>query len=433
MQSPDETPTLMQKRKNKKKLTIITSPEKLNNETSNVVQKEAAINEIAVQHRKKKKNRKQLNKGPRVQYSFVDKADLRVSPVSSLSTKARIVKTVVCENPGSRRTGHYRTHKRGKPVYVVSLPQNYRDFDFLHFSKRRSGSIKSMKKNLVRKNTFFSPKSQLRPGSAPLNRRHPSLHLRKASSYNVLVDEYLEDPKLSPSSNSSKVHNHLEPQQSKGNDFVTNKQSLQSQKSSSPVFHSKRYGFNYTSHSPINRAMSHSERHSLRPQTAKLRRSREKINRKEKMLSTRPSSAGGRNMGRKDGASMLSSLDSNDPNFDANETSAVTRRQYLAKTWKPELNPQILNRHASIPTSRGPRKITKILKIRPKKSKLGKKRQIIRSRTSGHIVKPLARPKSAGAVMGGNYQISTRNPPHFPVKISMYQQLAHRSFPVAMD
>ena len=117
MQSPDETPTLMQKRKNKKKLTIITSPEKLNNETSNVVQKEAAINEIAVRHRKKKNNRKQLNKGPRVQYSFVDKADLRVSPVSSLSTKARIVKTVVCENPGSRRTGHTE-HTSGESLYM---------------------------------------------------------------------------------------------------------------------------------------------------------------------------------------------------------------------------------------------------------------------------------------------------------------------------
>ena len=304
MQSPDETPSTMQNRKNKKNLTIITSPEKLNNETSNAVQKETAINENTTQHKKKKSNRKQLNKGPRVQYSFVDKADLRVSPVSSLSTKARMVKTVVCENPGSRRTGHYRTHKRGKPVYVVSLPQKYREFDFLHFSKRRSGSIKNMKKNLVRKNTFFSPKSQLRPGSAPLNRRHPSLHLRKVSSYNVLVDEYLEDTTSSPSSNSSKFHDHLEPQESKGSDLVTNKQSLQSQTSSSPVFHSKRYGFNYTSHSPINRAMSHSERHSLRPQTANLRRSRKNINRKEQILSARPSSAGVTRLARKDGASM---------------------------------------------------------------------------------------------------------------------------------
>ena len=134
-------------------------------------------------------------------------------------------------------------------VYVVSLPQKYREFDFLHFSKRKSGSIKNMKKNLVRKNTFFSPKSQLRPGSAPLNRRHPSLHLRKVSSYNVLVDEYLENTTSSPSSNSTKFHDHLESQESKGSDLVTNKQSLQSQTSSSPVFHSKRYGFNYTSHS----------------------------------------------------------------------------------------------------------------------------------------------------------------------------------------
>ena len=174
--------------------------------------------------------------------------------------------------------------------------------------------------------------------------------------------------------------------------------------------------------------MSHSERHSLRPQTANLRRSRKNINRKEQILSARPSSAGVTRLAGKDGASIKNAL-----NFDINETATVTRRQYLEKPWKPELNPQILNRHASIPTSRGPRKITKILKIRPKKSKLGKKRQIIRSRTSGHIVKPLARPQSAGAVMGGNYQISTRNLPHFPVKISMYQQLAHRAFPVAMD
>ena len=134
---------------------------------------------------------------------------------------------------------------------------------------------------------------------------------------------------------------------------------------------------------PINCAMSHSERHSLRPQTANLRRSR-KINRKEQILSARPSSAGVTRLAGKDGASIKNAL-----NFDINETATVTRRQYLEKPWKPELNPQILNHHASIPTSRGPRKITKILKIRPKKIKIGQEAQIIRSRTSGHIVKPL--------------------------------------------
>ena len=220
-------------------------------------------------------------------------------------------------------------------------------------------------------------------------------------------------------------------------DLVT---SVRSQPSSSPVFHSKRYGFNYTNNSPINRAMSHSERHSLRPQTAKLRRSRERIERKEETLYRRPSSAGVNKLVRKDSASTISSFDRNDDcdhnilNFDGSGTSVATRRHYSAKRpWKAELNPQILNRYATILTSRGPRKITKILKIKPKKSNTAKKRQIIRSRASGHIVKPLARPKSAGAVMGGTYQISTRNPPHFPVKISMYQQLAHRAFPVAMD
>merc|ERR1712178_594299 len=99
-----------------------------------------------------------------------------------------------------------------------------------------------------------------------------------------------------------------------GSDLVTNKQSLQSQTSSSPVFHSKRYGFNYTSHSPINRAMSHSERHSLRPQTANLRRSRKNINRKEQILSARPSSAGVTRLAGKDGASIKNAL-----NFDINE------------------------------------------------------------------------------------------------------------------
>ena len=55
MQSPDETPSTMKNRKNKKNLTIITSPEKLNNETSSVVQMETAINENTVRHRKKRR------------------------------------------------------------------------------------------------------------------------------------------------------------------------------------------------------------------------------------------------------------------------------------------------------------------------------------------------------------------------------------------
>ena len=55
---------------------------------------------------------------------------------------------------------------------------------------------------------------------------------------------------------------------------------------------------------------------------------------------------------------------------------------------------------------------------------------MIKSRSSGYIKKPQVRPQSAGAQLGGTYPISTRYPPHYPVKISMYEQLKQSGFPV---
>ena len=70
--------------------------------------------------------------------------------------------------------------------------------------------------------------------------------------------------------------------------------------------------------------------------------------------------------------------------------------------------------------------------VKPKKKKNGRRR-MIKSRSSGYIRKPLRRPQSAGAQPGGTFPISTRYPPHYPVKISMYEQLKQIGFPAKED
>ena len=484
------------------------SPSRKNN--TNINQQNVNTTMMHNRHKKKKSQRYGGCNGPRVQYTFVDSDDLRVSPVSPLSMKKRIIKTVVGENPGSRRTGHYKTTKRGKSLYMVSLPQHYRTVNYIHYSKRRPGSLKNMKKKMVRQNSFFSPKSQLRPGSAPLNRHHPSLHLRKQNSYNVLVDEYLKSPINANNYASSGSeydydndediinvvdidndivydddnddnNNNNNKREEEKEEIISPSPSRKTRQRpqsahplskhrqisppSSPVMHSKRYGFNYTPDSPLHRAMSHSERHSLRPQTATLVRRKSKIELRESKssnnnnnsnnnLSIRPKSASATSASlggiavRKNGkTTKMLTIDTNVNDIYTKEVTYGNNnntrknnnmRPYLrhkykdTQRWKAEFNPQILNKYAAIPTSRGYRKITKILKVKPKKKKNGRRR-MIKSRSSGYIRKPLRRPQSAGAQPGGTFPISTRYPPHYPVKISMYEQLKQIGFPAKED
>ena len=140
-------------------------PRSTGNNTTEVNVNTEQTNKTVMLNRHKTEKRKQRSRrcnGPRVQYTFLENDDLRVSPVSPLSMKKRIVKTVVGENPGSRKTGHYKTKRHGKSLYMVSLPQHYRMSNYVHYSKRKPGSLQKMKEKMVRQNTFFSPKSQLR-------------------------------------------------------------------------------------------------------------------------------------------------------------------------------------------------------------------------------------------------------------------------------
>ena len=163
--------------------------------------------------------------------------------------------------------------------------------------------------------------------------------------------------------------------------------------------------------SVLHRPMSHSERHSLRPATAKLRRqSKDEGKRKGR----RPTSATATTRG--------------DRWYGGGEINQ--QRQFKALTWTPKpRNPQLLTRSLrSVPTSRGSRRVTRILTVKPLTQK---EKEDLRRKKKKSVTKPkLPRPQSAGAIHGASFPISTRRPPHFPVRISNYTSWTQKGIPL---
>ena len=327
--------------------------------------------------------------GPRVRYAYADETDLRYSPVSATSVRDRHVKTCVSTSPHARPTGHYPSKVPGKSMYRVALPAKYRTETYRHYSQRHPGDLERLKKSMIHKNTFFSKKPPLRPNSASTNRNHPTLKLRKTGSFQNLCEDYLGEQFCLDGAllSTSKPHPRRE------------------------VIRSPT-GFPYTEQSSLHRPMSHSERHSLRPATAKLRRQWKVEGRRK---GRRPQSAtatisGGRWYG---GAGEINQ-----------------QRQFKASTWTPKpRNPQLLTKSLrSVPTSRGSRRVTKILTVNPLTQK---EKEDLRRKKKKSVTKPkLPRPQSAGSIHGASFPISTRHPPHFPVRISNHTSWTQKGIPL---
>lgn len=337
--------------------------------------------------KRKKLRPRPSSPGPRVRYAYADETDVVSSPVCATSARVRHVKTLVASHPAARPTGHYTSNSRpGNTLYRVSLPKEYRRLGYMHYSRRKPGYKKALKQSLQRKNSFFAKDPPLRPGSSPLNRSHSSLTVRRTGSFKDLCQDYLgenvdDDDREGGGAN-------VEPR--------------------SPV-HVSPKGFRYVLDSPLHRAMSHDERHRLRPATAKLRRrQKDEFSKKKKR---RPQSAS---------ATRIT----------FNKRTAFNGRHdglQSPAAWVPRGScPHLVKGHRAVLTSRGARKIAKILKVRPSPGYMD---QTPRS-TRKNIKKLLPRPKSAGAIHGASFPVSTRYPPHYPVVISRGVQLAQKGFPV---
>ena len=278
--------------------------------------------------------------------------------------------TTVVQSTGS--TGFVTVHHRKKSRsnqkfqphrYQVALPPEYQDKEYVHFSRRPPSEYKRLKRQRTQNNTFFSRARHLPPSPSSLTRQTDPNMSRKVNFGELclnMLDHRVEDDAVQ---------------------IVEN----------SPMSSSTRLvdweGLDSPARSPLHRSMSSNELNFLRPMTATLRRkssasSFQFVNKNTGQQQRRPlsASASGR---------ALRTVHTSGP-----------------KLWAPRHHhPQILG-GLTIQTSKGRRKISKVIKHIPShRSPTNAVR-----RTSNGFVSP----------------ISTRNVPQYAVNITRGMVLMHQ-------
>jgi hypothetical protein len=263
-----------------------------------------------------------------------------------------------------------RNHKFKPNRYRVTLPKTYQSESFLHFSRRAPQEYTTLKRTRSQSNTFFSRARELSPSPSSLSRQNDPNMSRKVNFGKLCLD--MLDLRVEDDDEPTVVVTDSSPCPHSGQSLTMSTSTRLSDWAGLDDYPSSSVG--------LHRTMSSNERNVLRPMTATMRSK---------------SSDSEYVMLRTNGTHHRRPLSAS-----ASRRAVRTVHTNGPTVWTPQHHhPQILG-GLTIQTSKGRRKVSKVLRHIPKH----------RSPTNK------ARRKSLGGLIS---PISTRNGPHLPVNWGM--------------